>query len=241
MGDGDEEAGPLLEGLAVEVDGAILGDDPVGVGTRGDDARAGVEHIDDLALPLVGAGGKCRDGLAALGHCGAADKVELAAGAGEDARADGVGADLAGEVYLRGGIDGYHSGIGGDNPGVVGVFDVLHQDVGVMVYETVDVVGTQQEGGDDLAAVDLLAGAVDDAFANQAEDAVGEHLGVETEVAVVLKAGGEGVRKGAYAHLDAGPVGDKFGAVAANLPLNGSRLRKSCSDQRSIILDQIFE
>ena len=77
-----------------------------------------------------------------------------------------------------------------------------------MVYETVDVVGAEKEGRDYLAAVDLLAGAIDDTLADQAKDAVGEHLGVEAKVAVILKAGGEGVRKSADAHLDAGPVRD---------------------------------
>ena len=48
MGDGDEQAGPFLQGFAVQVHGAVFGDDPLDVGAGRDDAGAGLEGGDDL-------------------------------------------------------------------------------------------------------------------------------------------------------------------------------------------------
>ena len=42
MGDGDQQAGALLQGLAVQVHGALFGDDPLHVGAGRDDAGAGL-------------------------------------------------------------------------------------------------------------------------------------------------------------------------------------------------------
>ena len=81
MGDADEELGPLLQGLAVEVDGAVLGDDPVRVSARSHHSGAGVERRYDLILPLVGTGRKGGNGFATLGHGGSLDELQLAAGA----------------------------------------------------------------------------------------------------------------------------------------------------------------
>ena len=48
MGDGDEEPGTFLEGFAIEVHGAVLGDDPLHIGAGRDDAGAGLQRGDDL-------------------------------------------------------------------------------------------------------------------------------------------------------------------------------------------------
>jgi hypothetical protein len=42
--DGDERLAALAQREPVQVDGAVLGDDPVHVAARGDDARAGLER-----------------------------------------------------------------------------------------------------------------------------------------------------------------------------------------------------
>ena len=109
---------------------------------RGDDGslRKGRHDVGDEPAVLELSGGRHRDealALAALER--ALDEVHLSAGSGENPGTDGVGADLAGEVNLRCGIDGHHQGIPGDYPGVVCVFDVLHGDRSVVVDEIVDV------------------------------------------------------------------------------------------------------
>lgn len=67
----------------------------------------------DLALALVGHGRQGQDGLAlAVGaDGGAAEEVHLPADAGEHARADRVGHDLAGEVDLDARVDGRDLGV----------------------------------------------------------------------------------------------------------------------------------
>ena len=67
MGDADHELGPLLKGLAIKVDGAVLGDDPVRVRARSHYAGAGIKGRHDLVLPLVCTRREGGDGLASLG------------------------------------------------------------------------------------------------------------------------------------------------------------------------------
>ena len=55
MRDADHQLGALLQALAVEVHGAVLGHDPVSVRAGRDHAGARVELRDDLVLPFEGA------------------------------------------------------------------------------------------------------------------------------------------------------------------------------------------
>ena len=107
----------------------------MGVSPRGNDSGSWVEEGDYLGLTLGGAGSEGCHGDSSFGHYRALDEIELASGPGEDARAYRVGADLSGEVYLRGGVDGHHVGVAGDRPGIVDVLDVLHQHVRIVVDE----------------------------------------------------------------------------------------------------------
>ena len=54
MGHGNDGLGTLLEALAVEIDGTVLGHEPVDVVAGGDNACAGGEDRSDLAQALVG-------------------------------------------------------------------------------------------------------------------------------------------------------------------------------------------
>ena len=113
------------------------------------------------------AGGQGDDGLAAHGHLGAAHKVQLTARTGIDALADGVGAHLAGEVYLGGRIDGYYLRIARNDPGVVGIGDVPHLDGGIVADEIVHSLRAQEEGGHHFSGVNGLAGAVNYTFLDE--------------------------------------------------------------------------
>ena len=110
-----------------------------------------------------------------------------------------------------------------------------------MVDEAVHVVAAQQEGSHHLAGVDLLARPVHHALLDQAQDAVGEHFGVDADVLVVDQLGGEGVRKGTDAHLDAGAVRHQLRTVLADEHLRGGGLRKVGRHQRGVVLDEIVE
>ena len=81
--------------------------------------------------------------------------------------------EMSGQIHLDGGVDGHHIRILRDNPRVIGVFDILHQDVRIVVNELVHLLRSEEEGSHHLAGVDLLAASVDDALLYQAENAVG--------------------------------------------------------------------
>ena len=101
----DKQLCTLLEAPAVKIYCTVFRYYPVCVRPGSDNAAAGVDGGDDLVLSFVGAGCKCGDALAALGHAGAAYEFKLSAGAAEDTHAYGVCADLACKVYLRGAVD----------------------------------------------------------------------------------------------------------------------------------------
>ena len=216
VGDGGEQTGALGERLPEEVDGAVFGDNPVDDGTRGDDARAFGQCRHDLAHALAGDGGHGHDGDAAFAGGSAEHEVELPAGAAEHLGADGIGADLPGEVDLDGGVEGHHLGISGDDGRIVGVGHVIDVYGGVVIDKVVEATGALEEGGDMLADVDLLGTAVDDAAFDERQHAVGEHLGVDTEVLVASELREHGVGDVANADLEGGAVGDKGGDVFAD-------------------------
>ena len=81
VGDGNQQACALLHGLAVEVDGAELGDEPVDVVARSDHAGTVQQSGANLGNALVGNRRHGDDGLAALGEGSAVDEVDLTADA----------------------------------------------------------------------------------------------------------------------------------------------------------------
>src|SRR5687767_12101379 len=214
--DGDERARALAQVLAVEVGDAVLGDDVVDVRARGDDARALLEVGDDARLAARGRRGERDDGLAALGERRAADEVHLAADARELPRADGVGADLTRQVNLDGRVDGRHLRVAADDRRVVDVGDVEHRHLRVIVHEVIKPARAEDEARDELAGVDALLRAVDDAPFDEAHHAVGEHLGVDAEVAVRVERAQHSVGDGADAHLERRAVLDEPRDVAAD-------------------------
>ena len=107
-------------------------------------------------------------------------------------------------------------GFGGDDARVVDVADRPQLEGRVVVEEAVQPVGAEGEGADGLGPVEVLADAVDDAGLDEVDDAVGQQLGVDAEVAMVGEGGEDGVRGGADADLDRGAVGDAFGDVGGD-------------------------
>ena len=110
-----------------------------------------------------------------------------------------------------------------------------------MVYERIHVLGPQKERCHHFAIVDCLVPAVDDSALDEPQKPVGEHLGMESEVLVSSKLGGEGVRKGSDAHLDAVSVLHKRGAVLSDQHLGGGGLGKAGGHQRGVVAHQIVE
>ena len=82
MRDGDELAGTLTEAAAAQVRHAVLGDDVVDIVlARRDDGARREDGLDLADRAALGRGGEGDEALAAAGLAGAADVVDLAAGA----------------------------------------------------------------------------------------------------------------------------------------------------------------
>ena len=234
----DDQLGALLEALAVEIDGTVLRDQPMDMVTGRHDTGAFRQDRSDLADTLVGSRRHGDDGLAAFGERSAVGEVDLAADTTIELRTEGVGADLAGDVHLEGGVDGADLRVLGDDVRVVGIADIHHGHHRVVIDEVIDLLRTHQERGDHLALVDLLVHTVDDAFLDERQHAVGEHLGVDTEVLVVTQLGEHGVRDGTDTHLQAGAVFHEVGAVDTDLGLDLGRLGEVGRHQRRIVFHE---
>ena len=77
--------------------------------------------------------------------------------------ADRVGAHLARQVHLQGGVDRHHLVLPADDARVVDVLRGVEGEGGIVVDEIVELLRAQAEAGHHLAAVQGLALAVDHA------------------------------------------------------------------------------
>ena len=66
------------------------------------------------------------------------------------------------EIHFRGGVDGFHVRILCNNPRVVGIFDIPHQHVRVVVDKRIYVMRAEKERCYHLSRVNLFTLAVDD-------------------------------------------------------------------------------
>ena len=227
MSHGDEVVDTLTDGTAAHGGHAVLGDDIVDVvAAEGDHGAGGELGVDGghVAVLGVGHGLDGDDVAAALGVEGADGGVALAAGTGVVEGADGLGGALAEQVHVEGGVHGHHVVILGDDTGVVDVAAGHETHAGVLVQEVVQAAVAQGKGGHDLALVDVLLAAGDDAGFHQVHDAVGDHLGVDAQVMLVHEALAHGIGDTADAQLDGVAVVDQAGDVSADGALHGSGL-----------------
>ena len=106
--------------------------------------------------------------------------------------------------------------MGGNDIDVVRVVHGMELDLRIAIDEAVQRVGTNGERGHHLAGVHGLARAIDHARVKEGKEAIGEHLGMDAEIAVGLQLAEDGVGDGANAHLEGCPVGDERRDVAAH-------------------------
>ena len=169
----------------------------------------------EIAPPL--GGGRDRDDrLAALGTGGAAQEVDLSADSAVELVADGIGADLAGEIDLQSGVDGDHAVIARDQDGIVDVGGGVEFEDRVVVDEIEDTLRAKNESDDDFARLEVLALAGDHAGFDQGNHAVGDQFAMDAEVLAVDEQGQNGVGNAADAGLEHGAVFDQAGHVAGD-------------------------
>src|SRR4051794_16786672 len=217
---GDHRSGPLRNGFALEVHDPMLGDHVHHVGSSAGDDVAGGQVDDDAArahaVTLIGRG-HADERLPADRGVRAAHELRLPARAADVAVAGGLAGCLALQVHLRGAVDRHDAFVLHDGVRLVGQVDGVAQEVGVAVGGLVLHLRPDPEGAHDLAGVERLLGAGDDAGAVEIDDAVGEHLGVDAQLthAALAQQRADGVRHRSDADLQA----------AAVLDLGGDQLR----------------
>ena len=156
-------------------------------GTCGDDAGTLAKiSYDARDGPALRGGRQRDDGFAAAGFGRAAVEIHLPADAGEEFRADGVGADLAGQVNFQRGVDGHHFVLLADDGRVVDVFGRMKREQRIVVHVIVNLLRAEAEAGDDFAVVNRLAFAGDGAALDEFDEIVGDHFGVDAEVFLAL-------------------------------------------------------
>ena len=190
----------------------------------------------DLRDTLVGNRRHCDDGLTALRERCTIDEVHLATYARPELRTERVGANLTRQIDLQGRVDGRYTVVLGNHIGVVRVTHVHHQHARVVVDEVIHLLRTHQEGRNHLTLVDILGLTVDNALLYERQHAVGEHLGVDTQVLVVAQLGQYGVGNGTDTHLQRSTILNQGGTVLTNGGLHLVGSREVSLHQRRIVL-----
>ena len=104
-----------------------------------------------------------------------------------------------------------------DHARVVHPVDGKELDGCVVVQEVVEAAGAEREGRDELAGPGHLPGAGERAGLEEVHHAVGDQLGVQPEVAVVVQHAENRVRDRADPGLDGCAVGNAFGDERGDL------------------------
>src|SRR5574344_843790 len=131
--------------------------------------------------------------------------------------------------------------ISGNDEWIIGISNVHHQDIWIVINEIVYVIGSQQERGYDLALVDSFHRAIDNSFFDKFQYAICEHFGMKAQILMMMKLSGKGIRQSSDSHLQAGPVIDQFCAILANKDLCRCRFCKCSCNQWSIVAYEIID
>ena len=192
MRDVDQVSGSLLQGLSLQLGDTVFRHHVIRILTGSGDSSAVIDEGRDLgdhsSVPCFGNGGHGDDSLSLIVQChgSAAHEVHLTAYAGELLRSDGVGNDLSHEVHRQRGIDADHVVVLGDDHRVVDIVHGAHFQTRVSVGKIVQLFRPHQEGDDALTGIQRLFGVVDDAGFHQIHHAIGDHLGMDPQVLLVL-------------------------------------------------------
>lgn len=226
MGNVDDGARSLAQGLAVEIGNSVLRHDVADVRTRRHNASSLTEESDNLALSLLRRGGHGDDGLSALRSRSSVNEVDLSAEAGEDLGSDGVAHDLTRNIDLDRRVHRNHLRHLRDHEGVVREAHVANQHGRVVVHELVPtrhgkpplkrLLRSHHEARRRAASVERLLPVTlsrhsyelvgDGARLDQIDHAVAEHLAVDAQTLVALQVRHHSVGNDADARLQRGAV-----------------------------------
>ena len=181
----------------------------------------GIQHRNDARnLPILCSGGHRDDGLTAFATRGTANEIDLATNAAVEIGADGIGADLAGNIDLQGGIDGHHFVICGNDVGVVGVATGMKLEHRVVVDKIEELLGAQNKTQNNFPAMDRLHAAVDDSRFDQRDGAIAEHLCVDAKILVIRQFQQHRIGNRADPQLQSGAFFHQAGDILADRMVN---------------------
>ena len=212
----DQPARPLLDGAPGEKRRAVLGDDGVHVDACRGDHAATQPWVDRGSPRYLRPEGDDRAGTRERGRTG---EVDLAANRTDVYPATHLGAHLAEQVDLDGGVDRHQGAQPREHVrgmGVAGGTELDRQGAETVVQRRA------AQGGprDDQAGVDLPAGARHDPLLDQVHHSVGDHAGVDAEVPVTGEGFEHGVGEGPDTDLDRVAIVDQRGHVLGDRPLD---------------------
>src|SRR6266702_2758316 len=148
VGNRDQGKCAFAQSLAMQVSDAAVGHHVMHIGTRGNDSGTRLEDRHDAGdVAMHGCRLQSNDGHAAFGACGSANEVQLPAEAAVWACSEGIGADLSGEVYLEGRVDGDHAVVLRHDEGIVCVADRTELEAWVLADEVEQSLGSEHEAG----------------------------------------------------------------------------------------------
>ena len=214
MRDADHRQGPFPSRLPTQVDAAALGHDVfdvhAGVGghlhARHDTRNCGVFRCGlerDERLPTLGEGRTFHE-------------IELPSRATVLVSIDEFRIHLPIEIDLNGGIYAHHVVVLFDYMDVVDVRRSVAFHGWVIVDEVIDLVIAHSECKNMLSRVHSFLAPVDHAAFHQSNKGMAEKLGMDTQVIVVRKIHGHGVRQITDAQLQRGTIRDLLGDTFAN-------------------------
>ena len=131
-------------------------------------------------------------------------------------RTNGIRAHLPGQIDLQGAVDRRDFRILANDGRVIREGGLLENHHRVVVDEAIQAFAAERKRGHNFVRHHHLFLTRNDTGFDQRDEAVGEHLGVDAEPAVVAKLFQNSVGDGADAHLQGGPIVDETSHMAAD-------------------------
>jgi len=235
MRDRDQGFGTLAQALAVKIRDSVFGDDVMHIAPRGYYARSWIEYGHDARnSSVLGRGWQRDDGLAAFGASRAAHEIHLPAESAIGLDADGIGAYLAGEIHLNGGIDGDHAVVLGDHKRIICIGCRMHLEQRVLVDVLEQALGAEDESDHDFAAMNVFALAGEGAGFEKIDHAVGTHFAVDSDGLPIAQVSEHGIGNAADTGLEHGAVGNQRGNLSGDAILHRRGVFGGKLEQRTV-------
>jgi hypothetical protein len=175
-----------ISAIAEEICDAELGDHIVDIGAGDGDAIVGAQRGPNPRFEAI-VRRRCEadDGFAALRARGAAQELALRRDAAVELARELVDAHLPGQVQRKDLRHRNHLVLGRDRCRIAHDIDRLEGEQRIAIDHVVQPIAADCEAGDDLAALARLALPGEDAFLQQRDHRVGDHIRVDAEILAV--------------------------------------------------------